>query len=191
MSKIKAPKFVWFIVGALVAVLLVPSGVALAKSTLKFTGIEGTSTNKADVSPAGQLLTNEADPSSYVAAFAGPTCASGGSYTVPSGDALIITGVNYYSHAATGEFDLFDGPVASPCGSLIDASISPSTVTTVNHVFQPGIAVRAGNAVGVQEEGGASGTIEIYGYLVPAGAVAGPLHSGPKFTPGKSPTEAP
>jgi hypothetical protein len=54
----------WFIIGVIVAVLLVPS-VAVAAG-LKFTGIEGTSTNKADVTDASQLLTTEAKPSSYM-----------------------------------------------------------------------------------------------------------------------------
>lgn len=191
MSKIKGvPKFVWFVAGALVAVLLVPSGVALAKGTLKFTGIEGTSTNKADVSPAGQLLTNEADPSSFVTTPLIDSCTSG-SYTVPSGFAFIITAVNSYPHSTTGEIDLFDGPASSPCESLLEATLTPSTANTVHQDFQPGIAVPAGDGLGVDNEAGASGTVEVYGYLVPAVAVAGTNHGGSKFTPGKTTTEAP
>jgi hypothetical protein len=43
----------------LVTLLVVPT-TAYAAGALKFTGIEGTSTNKADVTSAGQLLTTEA-----------------------------------------------------------------------------------------------------------------------------------
>jgi hypothetical protein len=64
MSRIKnMSRMGWFIVGVGITVLLMPS-VAVAAG-LKFTGIEGTSDNKADVSPAGQLLTTAAPSSAY------------------------------------------------------------------------------------------------------------------------------
>lgn len=43
--------------------LVIPSTAYAA--ALKFTGIEGTSTNKADVTPAGQLQVAAADPSAF------------------------------------------------------------------------------------------------------------------------------
>jgi hypothetical protein len=46
----------WIVIGVVIALLLVPSGFAAA-AALKYAGIEGTSGNKADVVPGGQLLT--------------------------------------------------------------------------------------------------------------------------------------
>jgi hypothetical protein len=61
MSKIKnMPGIAWLIIGVCVTALVMPS-IAYASGALQFKGIEGTSTNKADVTPSGQLLTsNEA-----------------------------------------------------------------------------------------------------------------------------------
>ncbi len=52
----------YIVVGIVMALILVPSGVAAA---LAYTGIEGSSGHVANVSDAGQLLTTEANPSSF------------------------------------------------------------------------------------------------------------------------------
>ena len=63
MSRIKnMPAIGWMGVGIAIAVLAVPT-VAGAKAALKFTGIEGTSGNQADVTTSHQLLTTNAPPS--------------------------------------------------------------------------------------------------------------------------------
>jgi len=65
MSKIRnMPRIAWLIIGVPLTMLVVPT-TADAAGALKFTGIEGTSTNKADMSPAGQLLTASADPGQF------------------------------------------------------------------------------------------------------------------------------
>lgn len=58
------PGLVWLAIGVLATLLVIPSTAYAA--ALKFTGIEGTSTNRADVTPAGQLLTTEAQPSNLL-----------------------------------------------------------------------------------------------------------------------------
>ena len=60
----------WIEVGILIAMMLMPSGVAVAKA-LKFTGIEGangitTTENKAGVITAGQLQVAETDPNALL-----------------------------------------------------------------------------------------------------------------------------
>ncbi len=54
----------WIVTGVVVALVLVPSAAFATARALKFTGIEGTSTHKADVTAAQQLLTTEASPAS-------------------------------------------------------------------------------------------------------------------------------
>ena len=113
MSRIKnMSRGGWIVIGILVAMMLVPSGVAVAKA-LKYTGIEGTSTNKADVTPAGQLLTTEAQPSNLLggsssdtgnidASTSGITTAV---FTAPSNEAVVMDSLSldvFYWDTSTG-----------------------------------------------------------------------------------------
>ena len=124
---------------------------------------------------AGQVQTAEASPSSYVIALAGPSCAAGGIYKIPAGKALIITGVDFYLDADSStpsqlQQDLEVGPAATPCKHIIAAGEDTTQIVAQQQVFQPGIAVPAGDAVGLTTAD-PSGGAEIYGYLVPASAV--------------------
>ena len=58
----KLPGVAWLLIGVSVTALALPSA-AYAGGVLKFVGIEGTSANKADVTPSGQVLTTEVNPS--------------------------------------------------------------------------------------------------------------------------------
>jgi hypothetical protein len=176
MSKIKnMSRGGWIVVGFVVALLVVPS-VAVA-ATLKFTGIKGTNEatstlNEAGVTSAGQLLTNEADPSQYVVVIGYPTCASGGFYTVPSTKGLIVTGVTLTvtaEAAGSAAQGAYFGPSASPCTDGFAASASAGT-TADYQLLQPGVAVPAGDSLGAVDGNNDDGLI-VYGYLVPAGAV--------------------
>ena len=121
---------------------------------------------------AGQVKAVPADPGQAVTVFHFPSCAAGGIYTVPAGKALIITGINFYNAANTAntppELDLDAGPAASPCVNILAAGIAPSSEDRIsqNQPFSPGIAVPAGDAVGVPEVN-ELGSVEFYGYLVP------------------------
>jgi hypothetical protein len=143
-------------------------------ATASLVTIQGSgSTRKAGVTKAGQLQAAEADPGSVVMAFSGATCNAGGFYTIPVGKALIITGVNIYNHPASPgsvELDLTAGPAASPCGNIITAGISDGDLT-LNQAFHPGIPVPAGDSLGGLAFN-ENGSVQVYGYLVPATDVA-------------------
>jgi hypothetical protein len=154
-----------------------------SKGTTKITGVGSTK--------ASQLLTTEAGAAAAVVVFNGPSCAAGGIYTIPAGKALIITGVNFYNHAAGAgdhELILLTGPAASPCSSLVAAGIQTDVDVSQNQSFHPGIPVPAGGAVGLSAFND-NGTVELYGYLVPAAAVP-PIVSrkAPRVHGGQSPT---
>ena len=106
-----------------------------------------------------------------------PKCTANGIYRVPAGQALIITGVNFYNAAITAgmehELDLYAGPASSPCVHLLAAGLAPSSDDHIsqNQVFNPGIPVPAGDALGV-EATNEVGSVEFYGYLVPKADVA-------------------
>jgi len=177
VSKIKnLSRAGWVIVGLVAAILLVPTMAVAA--TVAYNGIEGTNgttttQNKAQVTSAGQLLTNEAEPSAYVNVFGRADCTTG-IFTIPSGKALIITGANFYIGEATAgtpaELDLDSGPASAPCTSLLTSANRSDQVESQNQVFQPGIAVPAGDVLGL-DEFGASGSVSVYGYLVPSDVV--------------------
>jgi hypothetical protein len=172
MSKIKAPRFVWFIVGALVTVLLVPSAVALAKSTLKFTGIEGTSSNKADVTPAGQLLTTEANPASYF--DSGTKEVSSGAllaiYTPPSGSAGILTNAHVDSWSLTGT-DPFLGLYLTNATCTTNTfeldEVDPSANGVTDLPFGPGQVIPAGDTL-CAGTAAMSANVTAIGYTIPA-----------------------
>jgi hypothetical protein len=124
---------------------------------------------------AGQVETAEASPSEFVIALGGPSCAGGGIYKIPAGKALIITGVDFYlddNSSTPGQLqqDLEVGPAATPCEHVVAAGEDTTEIVSQQQVFQPGIAVPAGDAVGLVTAD-PSGGAEIYGYLVPQSAV--------------------
>ena len=119
MTKLKnMPGVAWLVIGVCVTALLMPTA-AFAAGALKFTGVQGTSGNRADVTPSGQLQTNSqlqgttgshadvsasgqlltasADASNFFHGQASlPNATSGGTtlapmYTPPTGDAAIVT----------------------------------------------------------------------------------------------------
>jgi hypothetical protein len=126
--------------------------------------------------PAGQVKIALASPADSVAVLSGATCGANGIYKIPPGKALIITGATFSNFAQTAgrehNLNLEAGPAATPCMFSLSFSIAPSTVDDVsqNQVFSPGIAVPAGDAIGLAE-GNENGAVEFYGYLVPAAAV--------------------
>jgi hypothetical protein len=146
--------------------------------------IEGSgSTNRAAVSGAGQVYTAPTDPGKAVTVFSftgsgtpAPGCAAGGIYTIPAGQALIVTGVDFYNFATTAgtsnQIVLEAGPVATPCTNILAGGVAPGSEDGVsqNQEFSPGIAVPAGDALGLNATN-ESGSAEFYGYLVPAADV--------------------
>jgi hypothetical protein len=123
---------------------------------------------------AHQILAVQASPSSYVTAIGLANCSKGGIYKIPRGDAFILTGAdfdNISTDNTNGEqFAIKYGPSASPCTFFAADAGSDALLDTQNQVFQPGIAIPAGDAIGLFGQND-SGAVQIYGYLVPASTV--------------------
>jgi len=178
------------VAGALLigSVIGAPLAQAVSASLVRIEG--GRTANLAAVSKSGQLSVNAglattaagqlesalASPAQTVTVFAVMTCVIGRFYTIPAGKALIITGVTFNVFAANSnashELSLEAGPPASPCTHLLAFASAPGSEQTVtqNQQFSPGIAVPAGDALGMAQNNDA-GTAIVYGYLVPASAV--------------------
>jgi hypothetical protein len=193
MSRIKnLPRSVWFIIGIAVTVVLVPS-VAVAAG-LKFTGIEGTSKNQADVTAANQLLTTETPPPKFVHDAAIVDAAYGQSgcsqiTTVPAGDSLIVQGVqadvsqadqpqyfsytNYlnetaYSQGSDAFFDVdYGGACPNPPFYMTTGDAPAGGVGDVTIPVQPGFVVTSGTVVSATATG-MDATFFVNGYLVPS-----------------------
>ena len=174
------------LIGFAIAAVLIP-GAAIAATNL-VTIANASHTHEAGVTSASQLLATEAGAASFVIVQGIPgTCAANGFYKVPAGKALIITTLNFYDFnvgAGHNELDLLAGPAATPCTKFLAAGVENSADVSENQVFQPGIAVPAGDALGMLAVND-DGSVHMYGYLVPAAAVpATALDSLPKVRPG-------
>lgn len=159
MSRIKnMPRAGWFIAGVAITVLLVPSGVAVAKA-LTYTGIEGTSGSKADVSPSGQLLTAPADPSSYFNAVSTELAASSAVeteqlYAPPSGDAAVVTTISggYWVVGSITDdpYVLFYATPSGDCSAGVGTFIGefdPTTDGSSTIPLDPGVVIPSGDAL--------------------------------------------
>jgi hypothetical protein len=194
MSRIKnISRSGWLVTGVVAALLLVPTAATAVAVTSIVTIKGGTAAGQASVTGANQLLTSAADPKAFVNAFSGTatTCSAGGFYTVPAGKALIITAVNFYfgQPPTSGEIaeELFDGASATPCSTLVTSGVSAAAASQ-NQVFQPGVAVPAGDSLG-WEGLNVNGSVQVYGYLVPSTAVAAAtIHGIAPGSRGHSPT---
>lgn len=123
---------------------------------------------------AGQVTVAVTDPRSLVVAAGSTNCGAGGIYKIPAGKALIITGAEFVTAAATSgqhELILLAGRAANPCArQLAIAADKNQPFASQNQVFNPGIPVPAGDAVGLFGSNDV-GLAFVYGYLVPAAAV--------------------
>jgi hypothetical protein len=126
--------------------------------------------------PTGQLQVADASPKALITVFGSQTCATNGFYVPPRGKALIITAVNFYStnlSSGSAELILYAGPKANPCGDRTSAGLVAENIQDVdmsqNQVFPSGIVVRAGDALALVAFND-TGSVQVYGYLVPASA---------------------
>lgn len=177
-----------FLAGALLTGMIIGPPLAQAASAGLVRLVGGGSSHVAKVSASGRLSVNAGLPvtsagqvevagasaGSLVARFGYATCAQGGIYKIPSGKALIITAVNFYNgQQAPGGIHsiiLTAGPSATPCKKNLAAQTTANLTVSENQVFPTGIAVPAGDAVGLFSPDPV-GSVEIYGYLVRAAAV--------------------
>jgi hypothetical protein len=196
----------WIVTGIVVGLLIVPSGVAVAKA-LAQTGIEGTNgttttLNEAGVTSAGQLLTTQATPNNYED-YTTDLAANGSSYeclnlaVIPSGKAFIVQQVEMNVIAAdsihsdsegtstSDDWDVFaDTAAFGDCGlgSVITNGVAPGgTVGNVAVPIVPGYVVPSGYALDADATG-FTGVVWVTGYLVPSSDSP----STPEVTHGKA-----
>ncbi len=173
------PGVVWLVVGAMIFLAL-PTGTAAAKAALKFTGIEGTSGNQADVTAAQQLLTTEASPSNYYNNPSGTISGTANPVLLaePSnGNALIVKSLRLTT------LDQGQPPIFWTALFFVGDPSCTSFLTLFDHAsgtgngetllpYDPGYSIPAGDALC----GFAPGTrlnwqTTVTGYQVPASAV--------------------
>jgi hypothetical protein len=184
MSKVKRmPGFAWLIIGVLVTLLVIPT-TAYATGKLKFTGIEGTSTNKVDVTPAGQLLSSAADPNNLYQSGGNLTDVSSGdspfAVATPASDsALIITSLtmDVFSVSTPGAdnvaiFDVLAGSCTGDRVGSWETDVNPSTIGLTDIPLGSGFAVPSGDVLCVTVNGTPEFDVWAAGYSVPSSAVA-------------------
>ncbi len=194
MSKLKnMPGAAWLVIGVCVTALVLPSA-AYAAGALKFTGIEGTSTNKADVTPAGQLLTAPVASSKLFGT--GEVSITPGEETLlhPVGEDAVVNSVLIDQDGNGASYPVYVW--VAPSGGCADGTIgwnqsvsTPSaTALGFTEVTLPtGVPVPNGDYLcGYQAQLASSiGTsyASVAGYYLPAGSVAASSHS-PVAVPG-------
>ncbi len=182
MSRLKSmPAAGWFVAGVAVTILLVPTTVG-AVAAMKFVGIEGTSSNKADVTGAGQLLTAPVDPSAMFQdaeigiSEDGVTSPPRNITPLGSTTGLIVTMIHVDVDATSaGAYVTFTVNGGPNCGSgavvgTYSQSVNPAGPGATELDLSPGLPIPAGDELcGV----GAGATLfaSVSGYTVPASDV--------------------
>jgi hypothetical protein len=145
----------------------------------------------------GSVTATEASAANFVRVFAATSSTCSNAYTIPSGKALILKSMQAFIHNAGSPGSDAEAIVynAANCsGSLVAAAISDRAHENVAQNFEPGIAIPAGHVVATQGFGD-SGSVMLYGYLVPASSVpasaaAPAARNGAGTVQGASPTGA-
>ena len=171
----KTPRSAWLVVGVCITAIVMPT--AAVASVLTFTGIKGTSGNKADVSTASQLLTAPATPANYFA-NADQNVSSASFVAVatpPAGDGLVVTSVNnsVYSVTSPGSSYLnfaIGGNNCTTVGGSFQHGVYPSSVGSSEITFNPGIVIPSGDEL-CAEASGVGAYVETIGYTGTAAAI--------------------
>jgi hypothetical protein len=178
------PRLAWLAIGVTVAVLLVPSGVASAVAALKFTGLQGTSGNRADVNPAGQLQVAEANPSDYVNSTSRRVTSAGASVvespSTAGSFALTVTEIHIGvtldpNPGSSGIIDLYVSPV-STCASLTGEyfqQVVPAGIGQTEIPMPSGNGIPQKDFLCASVSTGMAASISVTGYLIPASANPG------------------
>jgi hypothetical protein len=183
----------WIVVGIVVAMMLVPSSVAVA-AALKYTGIEGTSGNKADVTPAGELQVAAASPSAY---FQNTFANVSGSAAVnvaapPASLALVVTTIHIDTYEdptpGSGQNILFLVSTGTSCsGSQVGSYLeflNPGGIGETDLPMAPGLGIPEGDSLCAEAGGSVVAEVSVSGFTVPAAAVtSGPIHSDRSLLP--------
>jgi hypothetical protein len=179
----------WIVIGIVVALLLVPSGVAAAKA-LGFTGLEGTSGNKADVTAAAQLQVADAGPSNlFESSLTGVSGAPSGPAAVEVAgglnNGLIVNEItlSVTSDPNPGTNDYVQVYTATPtCVPDLgyDNIVTPATAGMTSISIPSGLAIPAGDELCAIAGGSILAYVEATGYEVPSAAV--PVIAGGRHT---------
>jgi hypothetical protein len=188
MSKLKnMSRAGYIIVGIVAALILVPTGIAAA--TAAYTGIEGTNVanktteNYVQVTSAGQLLTTEANPSTFVQTpdvdlDGSGTAGEPGSFGLiakpKTNDSLIVTTIHYDVFAdptpGSGENVVVEELTGSECaGSLVGSwyhYLNPATDGETDMPLAPGLVVAKGDSLCGVAEGSVDADMSVSGYTV-------------------------
>ncbi|MBV8462850.1 MAG: hypothetical protein JO368_06130 [Acidimicrobiales bacterium] len=192
MSKLKTmPGVAWLVIGVCVTALVMPTA-AFAAGALKFTGIEGTSSNKADVSSVGQVLTAAASPANYYTEA--NVALIGGAQVVgapPSGDGLIVTSIqtDVFQDPTPGvaqNVDFYIGNTSCSFVGPFSKFLNPAGIGEIDLQFNPGLVVPNGDALCAIPSGSVLAEANAVGYTAPSSevpAVAGPAQAPPPAQP--------
>jgi hypothetical protein len=181
MSKLKnLSRGGYIVIGIIAALILVPTGIAAA--TVAYTGIGGTNgatatVNHADVTSAGQLLTTEANPSTFVQTADVAMNSSSGVVVIAkpkTNDALIVTTLHYDVYAdpspGSGQNIVLDEMAGSTCsGSAVGTwlhYVNPATDGETDISLAPGLVIAKGDALCGEANGSVAGEVSISGYTV-------------------------
>jgi hypothetical protein len=175
----RMPGWGWIVAGLVIAVLFTPTSVAAAKGALKFTGIEGTSTNRADVTGAGQVLTAPATPDDL---FSPPSVNLSTTYqavaTPPSGSALVLEhlDVDVFGATASGGLVNFQLMPTGCNGYFLnpyELHANPPGATTgfFDVPLAPGLVVPSGDSLCAESSTATlQAAVNPTGELIPAGS---------------------
>ncbi|MEO7119390.1 MAG: hypothetical protein ABIZ34_10505 [Candidatus Limnocylindrales bacterium] len=164
----------WFVVGVVLAAVLLPAATYAAATLFRLQGDNGIVAN---VTAAKQLLTVESAPSAYRRDGYYPVNGTTGNCIVliepAAGKALIVNQVDI--DVKTGPFDASHGVLvtaSSNCSGVSILIVNPATIGAYSQSFVPGFPVPAGGALSARAFGaGFTAEIAASGYTVPAAAV--------------------
>ena len=168
----------WRTVALVAAALFVGSvvGPPLVQAATNLVTIAGPGGKQAKVSAAGQLLTTETTPSTFVHdAALGLTASSGPCVpvaTAPADKGLIVTQVvaDVFTNPTPGGGQRIDVFSDSACSNLI-LDVNPGGIGAYGYPLQPGVAIPAGSSLSANVAGAVQTEIYTYGYTVPSSEV--------------------
>jgi hypothetical protein len=146
--------------------------------------VDGQHRLKTNDSITGTLATTQTAPPNLVRIFANASTGCQTVYTIPAGKALVLksaTGVVGTNGGNIGELDLFAGTTCT-AANVVTSFDTDRLADTIGEPLGAGVGIPAGSALSIEAPVG-DGTLEAYGYLVPASAIpsAGAAASGRPF----------
>jgi hypothetical protein len=169
----KVPRSAWLVVGVCITAVVMPT--AAVATALTYTGIKGTSGNKADVSTASQLLTAPATPANYFSnADTAVVPTEKPIATPPPGDGLVVTSVNLsvFSTPTPGSSVVTFDIEPSGCGGFVGPfqhGVYPSSIGPTEVTFNPGLVIPNGDALCA--EGNVGAYVDAIGYTGSSAAI--------------------